>query len=756
MVHLVSQDLSVAGLRKGLEGERSGLFMEQMRIVKEMRNECRKQQSINGAVSTVSGINPRYLVWENVCGAFSSGSPAGADFQAVLEEIVRVVTDKAPSVPIPEDGWSYAGNLEGMGDDGTPFSICWRTVDAQYWGKSVIDNSGRVVKRGTPQRRRRISLVADFGGNTAPEILFERTSVSRDPEQSREERQATSGTTGTSIEKSGKSDINDEPISFCHDVRSSRFGTNGVSDPLTQSDYKEPPAVYINNNPTGYVLDTTKEPILLESNQNHATVQTDGVSTALPASMGEGGGYVPMVVEESTCPVKQEGCDVYNHEVTGEVAVTVTPDCGGTNTIGSKVLMYDDVITCTKQLTTTNNNVSSALEATDYKQAQTICYGFEPGVTQRLDPENRFSEEIAPTLRANAGDNQTAVVYGISALDSMGMKSSNPHSGIYKADTSRSLDLNGGNPACNQGGMIILDGFNIAENETVSPTLTCQRVDTKNVPIVIGSDNVADKCLNPWDVQSKHIQSENGVTEFKTVAVDMGGGKSSCSILEETAPTLATTHYGEPAVLPSNQKNHSNSTKLIRPVVRRLTPVECERLMGFPDNWTLLGDWIDTNGKKHKDSDSARYKALGNSICLPYWNWLAGRMCDQLRKSGVENPTMASLFDGISGFPLVYIQHGCTPMWSSEIEEFPIAVAKKHFGDDETGEKGDYEQYLNQPSYTVTTKTPDVCYGLDRASFNQGQNAKYDFSIEDDLAQTLVSRGPGGIMVKSSDYKEPI
>ena len=733
------QDLSVAGLRKGLEGERSGLFMEQMRIVKEMRNECRKQQSINGAVSTVSGINPRYLVWENVCGAFSSGSPAGADFQAVLEEIVRVVTDKAPSVPIPEDGWSYAGNLEGMGDDGTPFSICWRTVDAQYWGKSVIDNSGRVVKRGTPQRRRRISLVADFGGNTAPEILFERTSVSRDSESSRKEGQETPGTTGTSIEKSGTNGITaicigngqvDNAVTPEDDkcqTLNAYNGTGGNNTPFAVENSQvstDEPTVYEwyrrdtratelgdvcstvqasygsggNNMP--YVVQ--KEPILLESNQNHATVQTDGVSTALPASMGEGGGYVPMVVEESTCPVKQEGCDVYNHEVTGEVAVTVTPDCGGTNTIDPKVLMYNDVITCTKQLTTTNNNVSSALEATDYKQAQTICYGFEPGVTQRLDPENRFSEEIAPTLRANAGDNQTAVVYGISALDSMGMKSSNPHSGVYKADTSRSLDLNGGNPACNQGGMMVVQ---------------------------LTADKPAKESVKTYGVTAK--------------------GNGDTFIAEGRHTALSTG--GEPG-----QENHSNPTKLIRPVVRRLTPVECERLMGFPDNWTLLGDWIDTNGKKHKDSDSARYKALGNSICLPYWNWLAGRMCDQLRKSGVENPTMASLFDGISGFPLVYVQHGCIPMWSSEIEEFPIAVAKKHFGDDETGEKGDYEQYLNQGTIATSSNTPDVCYGLDRASFNQGKNAKYDFSIENDLAQTLVSRGPGGIMVKSSDYKESI
>lgn len=117
-------------------------------------------------------------------------------------------------------------------------------------------------------------------------------------------------------------------------------------------------------------------------------------------------------------------------------------------------------------------------------------------------------------------------------------------------------------------------------------------------------------------------------------------------------------------------------------MVRRLTPLECERLQGFPDNWTNLGEWTDTKGKKHKQSDAPRYKALGNSIGLPFWEWLAGRMVGVLRSEGIEEPTMASLFDGIGGFPLVYSRQGCKPIWASEIEEFPIAVTKRHFGEE--------------------------------------------------------------------------
>lgn len=129
-------------------------------------------------------------------------------------------------------------------------------------------------------------------------------------------------------------------------------------------------------------------------------------------------------------------------------------------------------------------------------------------------------------------------------------------------------------------------------------------------------------------------------------------------------------------------------------VVRRLTPLECTRLQNYPDGWVDIGDWVDSKGKAHKDADSPKYKALGNSIALPFWQYLADKMCDQLRRDGVEEPTMASLFDGIGGFPLVYLRAGCEPLWASEIEEFPMAVTKKHFGDDDTGTTGDYEQYL--------------------------------------------------------------
>ena len=116
----------------------------------------------------------------------------------------------------------------------------------------------------------------------------------------------------------------------------------------------------------------------------------------------------------------------------------------------------------------------------------------------------------------------------------------------------------------------------------------------------------------------------------------------------------------------------------MKTIVRRLTPTECTRLQGFPDRWVDIGKWTDSNGKVHKDSDSNKYKALGNSIALPYWRTLARRIVAQYE----HEVTMGSLFSGIGGFELVFQQCGAEPLFASEIDEFCIAVTKQHFGDE--------------------------------------------------------------------------
>lgn len=126
--------------------------------------------------------------------------------------------------------------------------------------------------------------------------------------------------------------------------------------------------------------------------------------------------------------------------------------------------------------------------------------------------------------------------------------------------------------------------------------------------------------------------------------------------------------------------------------VRRLTPNECAALQGYPRDWCDIGEWTDDAGKKHKESDSAKMRAIGNSIALPFWHWLLKRISAQYEREA----TLGSLFDGISGF--CYCWEQCngrgSALWTSEIEPFCIAVCKKHFGDEETGEEGDIYKYL--------------------------------------------------------------
>ena len=380
------QDLSVAGKRAGLSGERSGLFMEQIRIVKEMRKRYGK---------------PRYMVWENVPGAFSSKS--GEDFRAVLEEVTKIADETAVIPRPPKDKWSYAGCVMGDG-----WSVAWRTHDAQFWG--------------VPQRRRRIALVADFGGESAPEILFERESVSRDSEPGGETRKESAASLENSV---------GDTVWCLQGNGIDRADTAGCNGRGWREDIS-------------YTLNTIDRP--------------------------------------AVCYDMTHACDVIR-------------DCG----------------------------------------------------------------EVSPTLKARMGT--------------------------------------GGN----------------------------------NVPICIGNG------------QADQLRMSDKV------------GALNCM--------------------------HDQQCVMLHNIVRRLTPLECERLQGYPDGWTDIGDWTDSKGKLHKAADAPRYKALGNSIALPFWGWMLRRMSEYLPVGA----TMGSLFDGIGGFPLLWEKiHGAgTARWASEIEEFAIAVTKIRFPEGE-------------------------------------------------------------------------
>ena len=243
----------------------------------------------------------------------------------------------------------------------------------------------------------------------------------------------------------------------------------------------------------------------------------------------------------------------------------------------------------------------------------------KPGGGKGILIQNERTGALSTLNNQSVMYDQKSIVYGICSKDSNSMKSENPNSGIYVADKTRTLDINCGNPACNQGGMAV-----VSENKILTSSKA-----------------------------SFFLQTHN----------------------DETAETLVATDYKDPQIV--CKKNESDFQN---PIVRRLTPLECERLQGFPDNWTNIGDWKDSKGKIHKgESDSPRYKALGNSIAIPFWQWMAEKMIPFLG----EEATMASLFDGIGGFPLAFSRVGIKPVWASEIEEFPIAVTKRRFPDEE-------------------------------------------------------------------------
>lgn len=247
------QDMSIAGKREGLDGSRSNLFREQIRIIKEMR------ESDRAAGRTGTQIRPRYMVWENVPGAFSSNK--GKDFQAVLQEIVSI-TDEESNVPLPPKGkWQTAGCI--MGDH---FSIAWRVLDAQYWG--------------VPQRRKRIYLVADFGGNTAPKILFEREGLYGNFTESREAWQRTAGDIKTGTHKAGTDDVE------CYDI----------SDRRRVADKSEVSPTLTTKMGTG----GNNVPIVLENHPQdcRVTIAEDGNVPTLTSRMGTGGGNVPMIMNE--------------------------------------------------------------------------------------------------------------------------------------------------------------------------------------------------------------------------------------------------------------------------------------------------------------------------------------------------------------------------------------------------------------------------------------------------------------------------
>lgn len=293
--------------------------------------------------------------------------------------------------------------------------------------------------------------------------------------------------------------------------------------------------------------------------------------------------------------------------------------------------------------------------------------------------------------------------YSFDSLASNSMKSSNPHSGCREVEIAKTLDTSPPDPAKNQGGIAILDALPFDTTQITSPQNGSNpHFGDPCHPLAATAHPPAAVCLNYINPVAEPLIYDARGNGDGTTSPTMTGDHNS-RVTDYTAITLQGdtvvgadlyngTLTGDKAVTLTTATGQGGANtgpsvieKIIRWIVRRLTPTECERLQGYPDGWTDLGEWIDSKGKTHKDADTPRYKALGNSIALPQWYYVLGGIADRLP----DNATLGSLFDGIGGFPYVWAQlHAGRKelcVWASEIEEFPIAVTKKWFPEVEDG-----------------------------------------------------------------------
>ena len=561
------QDLSIAGRRAGIqEGERSSLFFQAIRIIKEMR------EATNGAY-------PRYCIWENVPGAFSSNG--GDDFKAVLEAVIGV-KEEGVEVPAPENHrWPKADVYLGDG-----WSVAYRVLDAQYWG--------------VPQRRARIYLVADFTGGSAPEVLFKSDGLSGYSSKGiRPWQRAAGGAEEGAGAAGGGTDPGSGDGRYCLNPQ----GNSGVG--------------------------ITREPTLALVAQDHgnhpAVLQAAGFST------------------EHSAKARSIG---YEEEVSPTLRAGVVP----------AALMYDnhpqdcrydgpleESPTVTARYGTGGNNVPLIAVPEPYT-LKIRCGG--PGGGKGVLWQRDKSETLAnnndqtlfqPDIKA----------YGVCSKSSHAMLSDNPHSCFYEAKTSRTLDQSGGNSVTsNQGGICVvapdlafaLQGSMIGRKEKNGPQ----------------GDGINE------EVSFTLTNADRHAVAAPTYCATTG---SFMEVTEEKSSTLMARDYKDPKIVNDAEDKDTDEPVYI---VRRLTPVECARLQGFPDWWCagletpdptdeditfwteVWNTWQNIQGKKQKTekqirkwladpyTDAAEYKLWGNGCCLNNCffvlagiAWAAGKEADE-------------------------------------------------------------------------------------------------------------------------------
>lgn len=499
--------------------------------------------------------------------------------------------------------------------------MVWRTHDAQYWG--------------VPQRRRRISVVADFGGDTGSEIQFDSESLSGD-------------ITASGAEGEGSAEATEAGASYAVRIRGGCDG--GGKGALVQTEKSG--TLGTGNDQTIFCMATQ---------QGGAELRTDDRAPTLTAAADMRGNNQPVVA----IPINdkatrwQGGGESRNQDGSGNgLGIGKEGDPSPTLTAGDRHgVMCLTPWEAQSARVYDQDGVWHSLNANEnggMARDSVMCYGSK-------------SAEVAP------------VVYSFDSLSSNSMKSKNPHSGCREVEVAKTLDTTDPTPSKNQGGIAV-----------VAPAVALDMTHACDVICECGEQVPA--------LQARMGTGGNQVP--LTYGIGNGQACEASIMAEEIAQTLNTMHDAQAIMCPDvahallakancAYREDAETYPVQNMVVRRLTPMECERLQGFPDHWTDIGEWTDEKGKKHKNADSPRYKALGNSIALPFWDWMLRRMARYLP----EDATLGSLFDGIAGFPLIWERiHGRgTARWASEIEQFPIAVVKKHFGDEKSGETGDWE-----------------------------------------------------------------
>lgn len=541
------QDMSIAGKRGGLDGSRSSLFYEAVRIIKEMR--C-----------ATNGKYPRFAVWENVPGAFSSNN--GEDFRCVLESLCGV-KDETVSVPRHEK-WSAAGNI--VADD---FSIAWRVLDAQYWG--------------VPQRRKRIYLVTDFDGECAGKVLFESEGLSGYSAEGFKAWQRAAAAAESGSGTAGAVCLNDQG--------GNRMDVTEEVTCTLRAEAHHPPCVM--ESAAGFCTEHS--------------AKARGIGYEQETSPTLRAGTVPATVYEN-----------HSQDTRYKGPLETAPTVSSTYGMGG-------------------NNQPFVVETPCTLKIRSGCEGGGKGALVQTDK--------SATLSCN-NDQTLFVPFGICSDGSNSMKSDNPHSGIYKAETARTLDGNGGNPSCNQGGIAVVSvqGSMIGRADKNGPQGSGVNED------ISFTLNATDRHAVAFSQDSYTKYSENDKCGALRAAGGMYGGGSETLVYstsknsyhteaeENLANTLVASDYKDPPTV--------NSPGYI---VRRLTPTECARLQGFPDWWcadlgtdeptdeelTFWKEVFETHRKivggavkpksekqirawlKNSRSDSAEYKLWGNGVALP-------------------------------------------------------------------------------------------------------------------------------------------